>query len=105
MAKVYEGLTLCEYAGACNDKAFPNKDQQINQLKQQLAKKDKEIKELTENQTQLAIQELKKVKVALKNKVCFMADETHSYLQKVISWYDICDQLNQQIKKLEGKND
>ena len=113
VARVYNGFTPCEYVGTCNDKTFPNKADQIDQLKQQLeesfteedvegliedrdktikflqqqlAEKDKEIeslkqqleeinagydftyeqsretiKELKQNQTQLAIQELEKL--------------------------------------------
>ena len=36
VSRVYEGLIQCEYVGTCNDKTYPNKNQQINQLKQQL---------------------------------------------------------------------
>ena len=46
VARVYEGLTSCVYIGTCNDKTFPNKADQIDQLKQQLAEKDKEINSL-----------------------------------------------------------
>lgn len=46
VARVYEDSTPCEYVGICNDETFPNKTEQIDQLKQQLAEKDKEIKKL-----------------------------------------------------------
>lgn len=111
---------------------------EIKQLKQQLAEKDKEIERLKEitifkdsrnmttkingvdfsdeqiiilqnldvlkkyDQTQLAIQELEKVKFNLKDKISMMKNEEHSYLQKVVIWYDICDQINNQIKELKG---
>lgn len=51
---------------------------------------------------QLAIQELEKVKVNLIDKNKMMYDGEHSYLKKVVSWYDICDQINNQIKELKG---
>ena len=101
---------------------------EIDKLKQQLAEKDKEIEHLkdglnmcqsikrydvgemlTENtklkqhQTQLAIEELEKVKVNLKDRISMMKNEEHSYLQKVVAWYDICDQINKQIKELKGE--
>ena len=56
-----------------------------------------------QNQTQLAIQELEKVKVSLKDRISMMKNEEHSYLQKVVTWYDICDQINNQIKELKGE--
>ena len=46
VSRVYEGLIPCEYVGTCNDKTYPNKNQQLDQLKQQLAEKDKEIEEI-----------------------------------------------------------
>ena len=55
-------------------------------------------------QTQLAIQELEKVKVSLKDRISMMKNEEHSYLQKVVTWHDICDQINNQIKELKGEN-
>lgn len=58
---------------------------------------------LKQHQTQLAIQELEKVKVNLKDRITMMSNEEHSYLQKVVSWYDICEQVNQQIKELKGE--
>ena len=54
-------------------------------------------------QKQLAIQELEKVKVNLKDRISMMKNEEHSYLQKVVAWYDICDQINKQIKELKGE--
>ena len=108
-------------------------EETVNQLKQQIEEKDKEIERLKnlfelnnevvinqgkemfdlrvqvlqqkQNQTQLAIQELEKVKVSLKDRISMMENEEHSYLQKVVTWYDICDQINNQIKELKGNND
>lgn len=90
------------------------RDKQIDQLKQQLAEKDKEIENLKQEinewvgykfvklQYQKAIQELEKVKVNLKDRITMMSNKEHSYLQKVVSWYDICEQVNQQSKELKG---
>ena len=74
----------------------------------QVSKKDRlntsvNINSLQYNQTQLAIQELEKVKVNLKDRISMMKNEEHSYLQKVVAWYDICDQINKQIKELKGE--
>ena len=63
------------------------------------------LKEEQTPQTQLAIQELEKVKVNLKDRISMMKNEEHSYLQKVVAWYDICDQINRQIKELKGEKD
>ena len=88
----------------------------IIDLQGQLAKKDQRIAELEkglvelkeeiyqkQNQIQLAIQKLEEVKVNLKDRISMMKNEEHSYLQKVVAWYDICDQINQQIKELKGE--
>lgn len=102
--------TECEYLG------------NVHELKQQLAEKDKEIellKHLGSHETnielfkentkliiekrQLAIQELEKVKDNLKDRISMMKNEEHSYLQKVVAWYDICEQINKQIKALKGE--
>lgn len=104
-------------------------DQQIDQLKQQLAKKDKEIEKLNKTlemckhierydigemflenakliieKRQFAIQKLEKVKINLKDRITMMGNKEHSYLQKVVSWYDICNQVNKQIKELKERN-
>lgn len=60
------------------------------------------IKQVDKNK-QLAIQELEKVKVNLKDRISMMKNEEHSYLQKVVAWYDICEQINKQIKALKGE--
>ena len=84
----------------------------IIDLQGQLAKKDQRIAELEKGlvelkeeiyQKQLAIQELEEVKVNLKDRISMMKNEEHSYLQKVVAWHDICDQINQQIKELKGE--
>ena len=105
---------------------------EIDQLKQQLEEKDKEIERLKvferiyyQNQLQasqediqkfqqlanqsavninhIAIIELEKVKMQLKDKTKMMSNEEHCYQQKVVSWIDICDQINNQIKELKGE--
>ncbi len=58
-----------------------------------------EVNAFNQNQTQLAIQELEKVKVALKAKLHLLEC---GYLRRFVAWRDICDQINQQIKKLKG---
>lgn len=125
------GMSFCE---KCYQETFGKDNQQneIQQLKQQLDEKDKEIDywkdktrnkilnmkatdfmkmclgcglmlDITEQQVPLAIQELEKVKVNLKDRISMMKNEEHSYLQKVVAWYDICDQINKQIKVLKGE--
>lgn len=92
------------------------KDKEIEKLKQQYTILENENGKLTTELImdkykkaqkevsfgkQLAIQELKKVKVNLKDRISMMKNEEHSYLQKVVAWYDICDQINNQIKQLK----
>lgn len=60
---------------------------------------------LRNERTKFAIAELEKVKVNLKDRISMMNNEEHSYLQKVVSWYDICEQVNKQIKELKGEKD
>ena len=116
------GMSFCE---KCYKETFGKDNQQneIQQLKQQLAEKDKEIERLNTiknnaiecadlfkvalsvRQKDLAIQELEKVKVNLKDRISMMKNKEHSYLQKVVAWYAICDQINQQIKELKGEKD
>ena len=111
------------------EEKLKTQDQQIDQLKQQLAKKDKEIEKLNKTlemckhierydigemflenakliieKRQFAIQKLEKVKINLKDRITMMSNKEHSYLQKVVSWYDICNQVNKQIKELKERN-
>lgn len=111
------------------EEKLKTQDQQIDQLKQQLAKKDKEIEKLNKTlemckhierydigemflenakliieKRQFAIQKLEKVKINLKDRITMMGNKEHSYLQKVVSWYDICNQVNKQIKELKERN-
>lgn len=97
-----------------------NKDQKIDQLKQQLVEKDKEIetlkqeleeinagydftyeqssgaiKELKQNQIQLAIQELEKVKILIQNAINFVRP----------NFVEVYDAINKQIKELKGEKD
>lgn len=96
----------------------------IEELKQQLVEKEKELAYMTKQakkfnneaqkyyedaycnsfQNQKAIQELEKVKMQLKDKTKMMSNEEHCYQQKVVTWYDICDQINNQIKELKGNS-
>lgn len=85
------------------------KDKVIVELKALLNAKEKlktlliqRSNKLKQNQIQLAIQELEKVKVELKAKIKIMNNEEHCYPQKFVKWIDVCDQLNQQIKELSG---
>lgn len=109
-----------------------DRDKTIKFLQKELAEKEKEIecwKDKTKNkilnmittdfvkmclscgvmidvkqtQTQLAIQELEKVKIELKNKICMVKNEEHCYSQRFISWYEMCNQINKQIKELKGE--
>ncbi len=89
------------------------------QLKQQLEEKDKlnERLKITKNnavecaylfkvalgvrQKELVITELEKMKIQLYDKIKIMNNEEHCYSQKVISWFVICDLINNQIKELK----
>ena len=95
------------------------------ELKQQLAEKEKENEELklkldiramnlqnintermeaVRNQTQLAIQELEKVKDTLKHFCNIHSDEYYMVKSQVKGIeQDVCDQINQQIKELKGE--
>ena len=101
------------------------------QLKQQLAEKDKEIeklkqeleetnagydftyeqstetiKELKQNQTQLAIQELEKVKDTLKHFCDIHSDEYYGVKAEVKGLeLDVCESIDYQIQELKGDND
>ena len=81
--------------------------QAVHDWKTLCAEKDKEISKLQAScqqvKTQLAIQELEKVKMQLKDKTKMMSNEEHCYQQKVVSWLDICNQINNQIKELKGE--
>ena len=56
---------------------------------------------LEQNQKQLAIQELEKAKVELKNRIYCCETKEHSYLQRFVSWENICNQINNQIKEIK----
>lgn len=105
------------------EEKLKEKDQQINQLKQQLVEKDKEIERLkvfekayyfnlspvskeyiklmlqnayqTPNQTQLAIQELEKVKTLIQNAINFEKP----------NFVEVYDAINKQIKELKGEKE
>ena len=109
-------------------------DETITNLKKQLAEKDKEIERLKnlfelnnevvinqgkeifdlrvqvlqqkQNQTQLAIQELEKVKDTLKHFCNIHNDEYYGVKSQVKGIeQDVCDQINQQINELKGEKD
>ena len=102
-------------------KIVKEKDKEIEKLKQQYTILENENGKLTTELImdkykkaqkevsfgkQLAIQELEKVKINLKDKITMMSNEEHCYQQKVVSWYNICNQINSQIEELKGeKND
>ena len=68
--------------------------QAVHDWKTLCAEKDKEISKL-----QASCQ----VKMQLKDKTKMMSNEEHCYQQKVVSWLDICNQINNQIKELKGE--
>lgn len=96
-------------------KLFDNKNKEIEKLRKILNFQninagidikemwaDLFIKQVDKNK-QLAIQELERVKMQLKDKTKMMSNEEHCYQQKVVSWIDVCDQINNQIKELKGE--
>ena len=88
-------------------RAFQAEDdtQVVNELLQffNIFDENELVDKVKEPQTQLAIQELEKVKIELKNKICLMQNTEHCYSQRFISWYEMCDQINKQIKELKGE--
>lgn len=99
-------------------KLFDEKNKEIERLKQQntllenengklakelIVKNYKKAQKEVSFGIQLAIQELEKVKAKLKDKIKMMSNEEHCYQRKVVSWFDICDQINMQIKELKGE--
>ena len=82
------------------------KDKEIENLKQQLEETNagynftyeqstEAIKELKQNQTQLAIQELEKVKILIQNAINFVRP----------NFVEVYDAINKQIKELKGEKD
>lgn len=57
---------------------------------------------LKQSQKQLAIQELEKVKVELKERIEIMIGENHCYPLKVVDWHTICDKINKHIENLKS---
>lgn len=101
-------------------KQLEEKDKEIERLKvferiyyqNQLQASQEDINKLFQSAYQspiavglneIAIQELEKVKIELKNKICMVKNEEHCYSQRFISWYEMCDQINKQIKELKGE--
>ena len=101
---VHDWKTLC----AEKDKEIERLNTIIGLSQLQVSEKDIQKFQQLANQSAvninyIAIQELEKVKVNLKDRISMMKNEEHSYLQKVVAWYDICDQINKQIKELKGE--
>ena len=96
---VHDWKTLC----AEKDKEIEDMDKDLVFNANEIKRLIQEKKQLKQNQKELAIQELEKVKMQLKDKTKMMSNEEHCYQQKVVSWIDICDQINNQIKELKGE--
>ena len=93
-----------------------DKDKEIEKLKSEIVKECKEHQEFIKEakqitnqlksnyQTQLAIQELEKVKDTLKHFCNIHNDEYYGVKSQVKGIeQDVCDQINQQIKELKGE--
>ena len=87
-------------------KIVKEKDKEIKTLKQELEEinagydftyeqSSGAIKELKQNQTQLAIQELEKVKILIQNAINFVRP----------NFVEVYDAINKQIKELKGEKD
>lgn len=111
------GMSFCE---KCYQETFGKDNQQneIQQLKQQLAEKDKEIEnckrnELYEenmkilavkNQKQLAITELEKAKDLIKHFCDIHSDEYYGVKAEVKGLeLDVCESIDYQIRELKGE--
>ena len=93
------------------------KDKEIERLKQELEETNagydftyeqstETIKELKQNQTQLAIQELEKVKDTLKHFCDIHSDEYYGVKAEVKGLeLDVCESIDYQIQELKGDND
>lgn len=95
-AKKDEEIEMQKNLFELNNEVVINQGKEIFDLRVQVLQQK-------QNQTQLAIQELEKVKMQLKDKTKMMSNEEHCYQQKVVSWLDICNQTNNQIKELKGE--
>ncbi len=113
------------------EEKLKKQDCQINQLKQQLAEKDKEIERLNKalemckhierydigemffenakliiEKRQFAIRELQKAIDKLRDKSVLMYNSKDDFFGGFVSWYDLNIQIRKQIKKIKGeKND
>ena len=113
------------------EEKLKKQDCQINQLKQQLAEKDKEIERLNKalemckhierydigemffenakliiEKRQFAIRELQKAIDKLRDKSVLMYNSKDDFFGGFVSWYDLNIQIRKKIKKIKGeKND
>lgn len=102
------GVNLEEYKTVIEkqQKRIAELEKQLDQLKQELEEinagydftyeqSSGAIKELKQNQTQLAIQELEKVKILIQNAINFVRP----------NFVEVYDAINKQIKELKGEKD
>lgn len=83
-----------------------NKGRQVCQSQNESIKYKKLLDKSEQNQTQLAIAELEKVKDTLKHFCNIHNDEYYGVKSQVKGIeQDVCDQINQQISELKGEKD
>lgn len=107
VSRVCEGLIPCEYVGTCNDKTFPNKIEQIYQLKQQLAEKDKEIKSLIVDYEKRISQEqdlMSNMEHRLAEKQNTINEINREFVQAVHDWKTLCAEKDKEIAHLKEKD-
>ena len=93
-------------------------DKENQQLKQQLAEKERQVKKLNNeaqkyfedaycndfhNQDKISfcIEKIQEIKNSLRDKVCLMGNDTHCYLQNAIHWQDVVAIIDNQIEELK----
>ena len=91
---------------------------QIEELKQQLAEKERQVKKLNneaqkyfedaycndsiyQDKISFCIEKIQETKKSLRNKVCLMGNDTHCYLQNAIHWQDVVAIIDNQIASLK----
>ena len=103
VARVYEGSIPCEYAGTCNDKTYPNKTEQIDQLKQQLAEKDKEINSLIVDYEKRISQEqelMSNMEHRLTEKQNTIDEINKEFVQVIHDWKVLCDEKDKKLQEV-----